>query len=59
MEYISGGNLYDYIVQKGKQTEDSARKFFQQIIGGVEYCHIHQGFFFLFDNFSFKWYIEI
>eukprot|EP00762_Andalucia_godoyi_P001115 ANDGO_01944.mRNA.1 SNF1-related protein kinase catalytic subunit alpha KIN10 len=39
MEYVSGGELFDYIVTKGKLSEDEARKFFQQIISGVEYCH--------------------
>jgi serine/threonine protein kinase len=48
MEYIPGGNLYKYVVQKGRRPEDEARNFFQQIIAGVEYCHIHQGFFFFF-----------
>lgn len=39
MEYVSGGELFDYIVSKGRLSEDEARKFFQQIISGVEYCH--------------------
>ena len=34
-----GGELFDYIVEKGRLTEDDARRFFQQIISGVEYCH--------------------
>lgn len=39
MEYVSGGELFDHIVTNGKQTEDEARRMFQQIIAGVEYCH--------------------
>ncbi|KAL6994185.1 SNF1-related protein kinase catalytic subunit alpha kin10 [Sarracenia purpurea var. burkii] len=39
MEYVKSGELFDYIVEKGKLQEDEARKFFQQIISGVEYCH--------------------
>ncbi|XP_009134629.1 SNF1-related protein kinase catalytic subunit alpha KIN10 isoform X1 [Brassica rapa] len=39
MEYVNSGELFDYIVQKGRLQEDEARKFFQQIISGVEYCH--------------------
>eukprot|EP00282_Hemiselmis_andersenii_P023070 CAMPEP_0172017050 /NCGR_PEP_ID=MMETSP1041-20130122/11354_1 /TAXON_ID=464988 /ORGANISM="Hemiselmis andersenii, Strain CCMP439" /LENGTH=412 /DNA_ID=CAMNT_0012672047 /DNA_START=86 /DNA_END=1321 /DNA_ORIENTATION=- len=39
MEYVSGGELFDYIVAKGRLSEDEARRFFQQIVGGVEYCH--------------------
>jgi len=41
MEYVSGGELFDYIVKNGKLKEDDARRFFQQIISGVEYCHRH------------------
>ena len=33
------GELFDYIVEKGRLLEDEARRFFQQIISGVEYCH--------------------
>ncbi|KAG2392973.1 hypothetical protein C9374_009550 [Naegleria lovaniensis] len=38
-EYIGGGELFDYIVKRGRLSESEARKFFQQIISGVEYCH--------------------
>nr|XP_024214640.1 5'-AMP-activated protein kinase catalytic subunit alpha-2-like [Halyomorpha halys] len=41
MEYVSGGELFDYIVKHGKLKEYEARKFFQQIISGVDYCHRH------------------
>ena len=33
------GELFDYIVEKGRLLEDDARQFFQQIVSGVEYCH--------------------
>ncbi|KAK1269596.1 SNF1-related protein kinase catalytic subunit alpha KIN10 [Acorus gramineus] len=39
MEYVKTGELFDYIVEKGRLNEDEARCFFQQIISGVEYCH--------------------
>ncbi|KAI3994680.1 hypothetical protein MKX01_002296 [Papaver californicum] len=39
MEYVKCGELFDYITQKGKLQEDEARRVFQQIIFGVEYCH--------------------
>jgi 5'-AMP-activated protein kinase catalytic alpha subunit len=39
MEYVKSGELFDYIVEKGRLMEDEARHFFQQIISGVEYCH--------------------
>ncbi|XP_045454345.1 5'-AMP-activated protein kinase catalytic subunit alpha-2 [Melitaea cinxia] len=41
MEYVSGGELFDYIVKRGKLQEHEARRFFQQIISGVDYCHRH------------------
>lgn len=40
-EYSPGGELFDYIVERGRLTEAEARRFFQQIISGVEYCHKH------------------
>ncbi|KAI9735957.1 MAG: Protein kinase [Cirrosporium novae-zelandiae] len=41
LEY-AGGELFDYIVKHGKMNEDSGRRFFQQIICAVEYCHRHK-----------------
>ncbi|KJX95764.1 carbon catabolite derepressing protein kinase Snf1 [Zymoseptoria brevis] len=41
LEY-AGGELFDYIVQNGKMQENKARKFFQQIVCAVEYCHRHK-----------------
>ncbi|CCJ30325.1 unnamed protein product, partial [Pneumocystis jirovecii] len=41
IEY-AGGELFDYIVSRGKMSEDEARRFFQQIIAAVEYCHRHK-----------------
>lgn len=34
--------LFDYLVRKGRCNDDEARKFFQQIICAVEYCHRHK-----------------
>lgn len=55
MEYVQGGELFDYIVSKGRLSEGEARLFFQQvrvyctlqrifmtaiqIISAVDYCH--------------------
>jgi len=39
MEYVANGELFDYIVDRGRLPQDDARRFFQQIISGVEYCH--------------------
>ena len=36
---LQAGELFDYIVEKGRLLEEEARTFFQQIISGVEYCH--------------------
>ncbi|KAI9663729.1 MAG: Protein kinase [Bathelium mastoideum] len=41
LEY-AGGELFDYIVQHGRMPEEKARKFFQQIVCAVEYCHRHK-----------------
>lgn len=41
LEY-AGSELFDYIVQHGRMNEDKARKFFQQIVCAVEYCHRHK-----------------
>ncbi|KAL8279348.1 hypothetical protein RQP46_008160 [Phenoliferia psychrophenolica] len=39
MEYVPGGELFDYLVKKGKLGADEALHYFQQIISGVDYCH--------------------
>jgi 5'-AMP-activated protein kinase catalytic alpha subunit len=41
MEYVSGGELFDYIVHKVRLRESEARRIFQQIICGIEFCHSH------------------
>jgi carbon catabolite-derepressing protein kinase len=41
LEY-AGGELFDYIVTKGKMNEETARRFFQQMLCAVEYCHRHK-----------------
>ena len=38
MEYAKGGELFNKIA-KGKLKEDVARRYFQQLISGVDYCH--------------------
>lgn len=42
IEYSSGGELFDYIVERGRLGEGEARRFFQQIVTGVEYCHLNK-----------------
>jgi carbon catabolite-derepressing protein kinase len=41
LEY-AGKELFDYIVTHGKLAENQGRKFFQQIVCAVEYCHRHK-----------------
>lgn len=36
MEYVPGGELFDYIVSRGKLEEGEARALFQQILSGIE-----------------------
>ncbi|WOK95494.1 serine-threonine kinase STK5 [Canna indica] len=38
MEYVKGGELFDKITKGGLQ-EDVARKYFQQLVIAVDYCH--------------------
>ncbi|OVA07259.1 Protein kinase domain [Macleaya cordata] len=38
MEYVKGGELFNKIV-KGKLKEDIARKYFQQLISAIDFCH--------------------
>ncbi|KAJ3122344.1 hypothetical protein HK098_002932 [Nowakowskiella sp. JEL0407] len=41
LEHIEGGELFDYLVKKGRLPEKEALSFFQQIIFGVDFCHRH------------------
>lgn len=38
LEY-AGGELFNYIVEHGRMSETQARRFFQQLISGIEYSH--------------------
>jgi 5'-AMP-activated protein kinase catalytic alpha subunit len=40
MDYMSGGELFDYIVKAGRVPEPQACKFFHQILNGVDYFHL-------------------
>ena len=42
MELVGGGELFDYIIQRGKLSEVEARLCFQQMISAVGYCHHHK-----------------
>jgi len=39
LEYIERGELFDYLIKKGKLEEAEAAKYFRQVIAGVSYCH--------------------
>ncbi len=39
LELVTGGELFDKIVNEGKFSEDKARFYFRQLVEGVEYCH--------------------
>lgn len=39
LEFISGGELFDKIVDAGKFDETKAQYYFHQMVGGVAYCH--------------------
>ncbi|KAF3646726.1 CBL-interacting serine/threonine-protein kinase 5 [Capsicum baccatum] len=39
MEYVKGGELFKNLVAKGKFKEDTARKYFQQLVSAVDFCH--------------------
>ncbi|MFS7923326.1 putative protein kinase CAMK-CAMKL-CHK1 family [Helianthus anomalus] len=39
MEYVSGGELFAKVARGGRVKEDVARKYFQQLISAVDFCH--------------------
>jgi 5'-AMP-activated protein kinase catalytic alpha subunit len=39
MEYVKGGELFNRVADKGKLKEEEARKYFQQLISAVDFCH--------------------
>lgn len=39
MEYVPGGELFDYLVRKGRLPPHEALHYFQQICYAVDYCH--------------------
>ncbi|ONK65168.1 uncharacterized protein A4U43_C07F34390 [Asparagus officinalis] len=39
LELVTGGELFDKIASQGRLKEDDARKYFQQLINAVDFCH--------------------
>ncbi|KAF8631859.1 hypothetical protein AX15_002129 [Amanita polypyramis BW_CC] len=39
LEYVQGGELFEYLCEKGRLTTPEALGYFQQIISAVDYCH--------------------
>ncbi|KAF8636418.1 hypothetical protein AX17_003600 [Amanita inopinata Kibby_2008] len=39
LEYIQGGELFEYLCEKGRLPTGEALDYFQQIISAVDYCH--------------------
>ncbi|KAK6918198.1 Protein kinase domain [Dillenia turbinata] len=39
LEYVDGCELFDKIAKSGRLKEDEARRYFQQLINAVDYCH--------------------
>ncbi|KAF5743883.1 CBL-interacting serine/threonine-protein kinase 9-like isoform X2 [Tripterygium wilfordii] len=39
LEFVDGGELFDKIAKRGRLREDEARRYFQQLINAVDYCH--------------------
>ncbi|SCU94724.1 LADA_0G10682g1_1 [Lachancea dasiensis] len=39
LEYVDGGELFDYLVSRGRLPEKEAIHYFKQIIDGTAYCH--------------------
>lgn len=39
LEYVEGGELFDFLINNGRLNEKDAVKYFRMIINGVSYCH--------------------
>lgn len=41
LEHVSGGELFDHLVKRGRLPLGEARRFFAQMISAVDFCHKH------------------
>ncbi|KAH9027927.1 kinase-like domain-containing protein [Lactarius hengduanensis] len=39
LEYVEGGELFDYLCKRGRLSASEALGYFQQIIAAINYCH--------------------
>lgn len=39
LEYVEGGELFDYLISRGRLSEREAVHYFRQICYGIDYCH--------------------
>ncbi|XP_027932153.1 CBL-interacting serine/threonine-protein kinase 3-like isoform X1 [Vigna unguiculata] len=39
LEFVTGGELFHKILNSGRMREKEARRYFQQLINAVDYCH--------------------
>ncbi|GFP95217.1 cbl-interacting protein kinase 32 [Phtheirospermum japonicum] len=39
LEFVTGGDLFEKIVNHGRMQEDEARRYFQKLFDAVDYCH--------------------
>lgn len=40
LEFVTGGELFDRIVDRGRLSESETRRYFQQLIEAVAHCHM-------------------
>ena len=41
MEYLEGGELGEYLKQKGRLEEEEAQEIFKQLVDAVHFCHLN------------------
>eukprot|EP00246_Nothoceros_aenigmaticus_P012760 TRINITY_DN4097_c0_g1_i1.p1 TRINITY_DN4097_c0_g1~~TRINITY_DN4097_c0_g1_i1.p1 ORF type:complete len:375 (-),score=84.21 TRINITY_DN4097_c0_g1_i1:64-1188(-) len=39
LEFVTGGELFDKIVHQGRLKEEDSRRYFQQLVNAVDFCH--------------------
>lgn len=41
MEYVPGGELFEYVQNQAGMKESNGREMFKEILEGVKHCHKH------------------